>query len=707
MEFVNEGNIIKVNYYKKIQLFLVCFIFLISCEGNQNLTEIPANLVPETSDVQEELIPVVPSITPEPYQRTLAGTPLPILEAVISPENVNNIVELARWGNGIIQKIINSPDGKFAVIASSIGFYIYSYEDLEFTKLVEINSDIGGLAISPDNKLLAVGTRENVLIYEIENLNLATKIGRSATTLVFSPDGQMLAMGMGDWHFCRENGAIELWDVSEWTLLQTMNEEADCIGDIIFSPSGKYIAFSNFDVMVWEIINEKESILKFRTWGCDVFEEKLEFTHDEKLIIAESFGDSGRDKICLIRMKDGEVLGVLENDSQVDYSCAPHIIMSPDGKLMASNLDGKIIIWQVDELKQLHTLGDGQECFYSGDWLPDNKTLVTLSTKNQLQMWDVFSKKIIHSETLPEPSFPIKALAWSYDGKIIASGDSRGLVRLWNVGDTSIYRELKNDNEIISLSFSPNAMNLAIGVKYHIVHIWNFVEEKIIYTLGNQSRKPLNSGSFSSDGELFVVDIKDDNSEKNTDELQIWSTDIWRPFLTLKHISTHKIDILNFSISNDKKTIATVSDDGVIRIWDINKEKLLDSFVFLDRLISVIHSPDSNFVAASWLDGKLLGVWSITTGERKYIYECTGCEERRGFYWGYYDNIAWSPDGKIIAIAMPNGSIHLIDATTGNLLKELIGHTMWVTGVSFSPDGKMLASVSLDGTVRLWGIPSQ
>jgi len=65
-------------------------------------------------------------------------------------------------------------------------------------------------------------------------------------------------------------------------------------------------------------------------------------------------------------------------------------------------------------------------------------------------------------------------------------------------------------------------------------------------------------------------------------------------------------------------------------------------------------------------------------------------------------DIAWSPDGSLMATAQADGSIRLWDPTTGKLLRTLTGHESYVTAVAFSADGKLLASASDDRTVRLW-----
>ena len=74
-----------------------------------------------------------------------------------------------------------------------------------------------------------------------------------------------------------------------------------------------------------------------------------------------------------------------------------------------------------------------------------------------------------------------------------------------------------------------------------------------------------------------------------------------------------------------------------------------------------------------------------------------------GFEFG---NPVFSPDGHILAeVGSLGGSIVLLrDGSTGQLLRELEGHTGFVVSVAFSPDGRILASGGSDGTVRLWGV---
>jgi WD40 repeat protein len=68
---------------------------------------------------------------------------------------------------------------------------------------------------------------------------------------------------------------------------------------------------------------------------------------------------------------------------------------------------------------------------------------------------------------------------------------------------------------------------------------------------------------------------------------------------------------------------------------------------------------------------------------------------------------AISPDGSLMAIAYPDGTLAVWDTTSWKLLVKQREDTMPIYDISFSPDGTMLATVSDDGILRFWGIPPQ
>jgi WD40 repeat protein len=68
-------------------------------------------------------------------------------------------------------------------------------------------------------------------------------------------------------------------------------------------------------------------------------------------------------------------------------------------------------------------------------------------------------------------------------------------------------------------------------------------------------------------------------------------------------------------------------------------------------------------------------------------------------------SVALHPNGRLLAAAFDDHTIHIWDISTQKELMRLFGHTNQITDLRFTPDGTLLVSTSLDGTIRLWGIP--
>lgn len=314
------------------------------------------------------------------------------------------LLETPSTNDESIQHALVSPNGKIVVFIISKSLYVYDLELLEVIYFIDIKADIGSVVISPDGQALVIGTQEKMLVYSLNEGTLITTINKSVTNLAFSPDGQKIAIGMGDWKQCNGGYSLEVWQVSNWSLLQTlpMTNELDCISGLVFSPSGKFLAASAFEILVWEI-GGKSSKLKFRSWGCDIFEGSLAFTANEKTLIAGTMADSGRNVICLLSLFNGEILGIVDKANKSDYSCRSEVLASPDGQFMASNLDGKVTIWQTEVWKQIHSVNIEGNCSHLTGWFYDGSTITFLLPDGSLQFLNAQTGQITNSVNLKKP----------------------------------------------------------------------------------------------------------------------------------------------------------------------------------------------------------------------------------------------------------------------------------------------------------------
>ena len=118
---------------------------------------------------------------------------------------------------------------------------------------------------------------------------------------------------------------------------------------------------------------------------------------------------------------------------------------------------------------------------------------------------------------------------------------------------------------------------------------------------------------------------------------------------------------------------------------------------------SLVFSPDGKTAALA--DGKTVHLIDLRTGRPRCGFPDWG------FSYSFAANIAFSPDGKLLAaggaeVNSNGGSngVRLIEVATGQVVRPLTGHTGWVGTVAFSPNGKLLASGSRDTTILLWDV---
>jgi WD40 repeat protein/class 3 adenylate cyclase len=155
----------------------------------------------------------------------------------------------------------------------------------------------------------------------------------------------------------------------------------------------------------------------------------------------------------------------------------------------------------------------------------------------------------------------------------------------------------------------------------------------------------------------------------------------------------HEADINDVLFSLDGSVLATVGEDGALKIWDPATGDLVSSVVGRGQVFGPSFSANGSLVSASWPDEGKVRIADPSTGK---VITSIGID-------GFPFETALSPDGRLAAVAAGNDPIvSVYDVASGDPRFELRGHRYPVSSISWDPDGRRIATGAFDSSVRIW-----
>ncbi|HYU98635.1 MAG TPA: WD40 repeat domain-containing protein [Pyrinomonadaceae bacterium] len=299
-----------------------------------------------------------------------------------------------------------------------------------------------------------------------------------AYSVTFSHDGKILLSASWD-------GTIKLWDTKSGRELRTLVGHSWGVYKAVFSPDEKQLASASRDgtVKIWDVATGANT----RTLVADSFAVKsVAWSPDGRLLAS-----SGNDGVVkLWDAASGQELRALKHawrEGRVGLvNC---VLFSPDGKTLASrNWDGTVSLWDVSTGRESHTLALVNDFggISSLAFSHDGRLVAEADEGTKVKFWDVASGQLVRTLVSPPTTgmtIQIVSQAFSLDGRLLATGEARiddahkeyyGVVKLWNLESGQVVHEaVAHVLEPDSLAFSADGRLLASGGADGGVKLWD------------------------------------------------------------------------------------------------------------------------------------------------------------------------------------------------------------------------------------------
>lgn len=289
--------------------------------------------------------------------------------------------------------------------------------------------------------------------------------------------------------------------------------------------------------------------------------------------------------------------------------------------------------------------------------------------------------------TLTEHRDAVRSVAFSADGKLLASGSDDSTLKVWDLKTQQPILNKQLTGEILSIAFSIDNRTLASSGTDRTIKLWNLQTGELLHSLSEHAWQ-MNSIAFTADNQKLVGGSQDG-------AIGVWDLASKKLIRTLSKDASR---VHTVAISPDNSLLATSSRDNTIKLWDLSSGKALPALKGHSAPVnSLAIDPDSAILASGSTDGTIK-LWNLYTGEL-----IRTLDEHLGEVYA----VAFSPDGQTIVSGGKDYTVRTWNAWTGQNTHTFQGHTNIVHAVAFSPNGQTIASSSEDTTIKLWQFPKQ
>jgi WD40 repeat protein len=331
------------------------------------------------------------------------------------------------------------------------------------------------------------------------------------------------------------------------------------------------------------------------------------------------------------------------------------------------------------QLSDLHALKGHSAGVWKVAYSPDGRRLASCSWDGSVIIWDAVTWDRLF--TLRHTG-PVTAVSFSPTGSRLASGDDLGFIKTWDAAfGKQILSWKAHDARVQDLAFSPDGRQIAsASPDNNGLGIWDAGTGKALRTLSLM--KPVSCVAYAPDGRSLA--------SGGSEGLKLWDVDTGRQRQTLR--LTDSVDCLAYSADGSR---LVSGGNYALRVWNPLSGELLHSFRgHSHSILGVAFSPDSRRIASCSND-QTIRVWDLVADAETLTLRHPDAVL----------GLAFRPAGCFLASAGRDGIVRIWDATMTEMERlELPGHQGPITRLAYRPDGQQFASsaVHRGSEMRIW-----
>jgi WD40 repeat protein len=615
-----------------------------------------------------------------------------------------------------------SPDGQILAVDGWTNVLLLDAETLEPKgQLPENSAGFYGIAFSPDSKWLVSSSQDRTArLWDLETMTEERQFLGSEFPLrtpAISPDGKMtVAEGQG---LHGQPNTLFFWETETGDLLSKQPHVGEMVSCTAYSPGGDLIATGHHNDGTLFLRDASSGVSKCELVGHSETITQVSFSPDGAWVLSASRDESVR----IWDSSDGAAIRLFHL-SLPAYSAA----FSPIGNSIAVGThDSSIHVWEfndkIGERKFSASVQRSSELAVS-----DDGTLVAtpnLGAKS-VSVRSTSSLEVIATFTTDDSL--IYSLAFAPDNRLLAVGDSRGQVHVWDVRRKERLATCELSNaRIFAIAFSPSGETLATGDEGSTVKLCEWETTGTSETLGSFGYQ-VRDLDFSRDGQRLVSSHYAASYQKN---LPFFLCDLATGECThLRGIDKH---VSSIQFSPDDRFIAAGTGVGMVLLWDALTGRSIGSIeAHVNAIWSLDFSPDGRTLATLGnkslkllhLDssqelatipikqprsvkfisnGKSLLVGGVGEWEVR-VFDAAGDQEESVFeaHQKRVNAVAFSPGGTTVVTAGQDGIVLQWDWRTGEEKTRSVGPEIAIQDVVYLPRHDAVASACQDRTIRMW-----